>query len=211
MLEVRALPPELLLSARPRDPARPGGPGSRCRPPARGPHSRSSSRRAVVPNGSRSGGVPGGDVGRRGRPLVDESPPHVDGVTGEEGPLEDVGPAELVPVERPMELPDTQGHEPRHDDEDDGVQREGAPGQPDVGGRPALRGGGALAPGSISLRSPAGRRRSLRSGPPAPAGGRLGRCGPRLPRPPPGPPAAAASARRHRRRPRRTRPVPARA
>src|ERR1700683_1559579 len=73
--------------------------------------------------------------GRRGRAVrggVEQAPPHVDGGGGEERPLEHVGPAEVVAAGGPVDLPDAQGQERRHHDQDDRVQLEGAAREPDL-------------------------------------------------------------------------------
>ena len=104
--------PEQLLSARWPCPAPPAGPGTCCRRRARRPLFCSSGPSGA---GGAAGSVPGGG-GRRvglGR-LVDEPPPHVDGVGGEEGPLEHVSPAEGVAAEGTADLPQAERQEGGH-------------------------------------------------------------------------------------------------
>src|SRR5271170_1192025 len=105
----------------------------------------------------RAAGIGAGGRGRRRviRRLVHEAPPHVDGVTGEEGPLEDVGPTERVAAEGAADLPPTERQEGRHHDEDDHVELDGAAREPDLlVHQPSGKRKSARMPASSSGRSP---------------------------------------------------------
>src|SRR5580693_8270360 len=64
--------------------------------------------------------------------LVDEAPPHVDGVAGKEGPLEDVGPTQLVPTQGAAHLPDAERGEDGDDDDNQHMEPDGPTREPHV-------------------------------------------------------------------------------
>ena len=108
----RSPPPGAPVSDRWPCPSPPAGPGSRCRPPSPCPlpSPGPSPRERALAAAAEAFVPPATSPAERGAArhpvgLVDETPPHVDGVAREQRPLEDVGPTELVAAPGAAQLP----------------------------------------------------------------------------------------------------------